>query len=153
MKRVILAAVSTVAGLTMLLSFKTRPASTVAALPPATESPSPTTSTTAPSGSTNTGSAATPTPTTVTGAAAQTRYGPVQVQITVSNGKITAVDAVEYPTESSRDAEINAYAIPRLDQEALTARSANIDMISGAAYTSSGFINSLQSALNKAGLS
>src|SRR5436305_1740014 len=83
----------------------------VAALPPATESPSPTTSTTGPSGSTDTGPTPTPSPApapstgtqTVTGSAAQTRYGPVQVQITVTNGKITAVDAVDYPTESPRD--------------------------------------------------
>ena len=88
----------------------------------------------------------------MTGEAADTRYGPVQVQITVRNGQITGVNAVEYPQESSRDEQINAYAIPQLNQEALAAKSANIDMVSGATYTSSGYLTSLQSALNQAGL-
>jgi uncharacterized protein with FMN-binding domain len=88
----------------------------------------------------------------VTGSGASTRYGPVQVQVTVTNGQITSVDAVEYPTQSGRDRQINARAVPELNQEAVTAQSAKIDMVSGATYTSTGYITSLQSALNKAGL-
>jgi uncharacterized protein with FMN-binding domain len=90
--------------------------------------------------------------TTVTGSAAQTKYGPVQVQLTVANGQITAVDAVVYPTSSSRDRQINARAIPQLDQEALTAQNAKIDTVSGATYTSTGYRTSLQSALDQAGV-
>ena len=90
--------------------------------------------------------------TTVTGDASDTRYGPVQVQITVKNGKITNVTATQYPSTDPRDQQINAYAIPALDQEALQAGNANINMISGATYTSDGYIASLQSALGKAGL-
>jgi uncharacterized protein with FMN-binding domain len=89
---------------------------------------------------------------TVTGTAAQTRYGPVQVALTVANGQLTAVDAVDYPQDRARDVQINSYAIPVLDQEALAAKTSNIDMVSGATYTSAGYISSLQSALNKAGL-
>ena len=163
MRRVIGAAVSTVAGLIMLLSFKTHAVPTTLAAPAAAASgagPS-TTATTAtasggvsgaagpPASTTTTGGAST---VTVTGNAASTRYGPVQVQITVTNGKITAVDAVEYPTARSRDVQINAWAVPQLDHEALAAQSAKINMISGATYTSSGYITSLQSALDKAGL-
>jgi Uncharacterized protein conserved in bacteria len=70
----------------------------------------------------------------------------------VTNGKLTDVTAVEYPSENPRDQEINSYAIPALNQEALAAGSAKIDMISGATYTSQGYIDSLQSALDKAGL-
>jgi uncharacterized protein with FMN-binding domain len=89
---------------------------------------------------------------TVVGDPASTRYGPVRVQITVANGRITSVKAVEYPTGSGRARQINTYAIPELNQETLAASSARIDMISGATYTSSGYITSLQSALDKAGL-
>ena len=88
----------------------------------------------------------------VTGDVADTRWGPVEVRITVTNGQLTDVNAVEYPSENPRDQEINSYAIPALNHEALAAGSAQIDMISGATYTSQGYITSLQSALDKAGL-
>lgn len=171
MRRVIAAAAGTVVGLIMLLSFKTRSAPPVAvAVGPTTSSPatsSPSTdsptagSPTAPSpgsGTPNTATGSTSPTTsasatrTVTGAAASTRYGPVQVQITLTGGRVTAVNAVVYPTDTSRDQEINSFAIPRLNQEAVAAKSAKIDMISGATYTSTGYITSLQSALSKAGL-
>ena len=74
------------------------------------------------------------------------------MQITVQNGTLTAVNAVVYPQNNSRDEQINSYAIPQLNQEAMSAKSANIDMVSGATYTSDGYIGSLQSALDKAGL-
>ena len=74
------------------------------------------------------------------------------MRITVQNGTITAVEAIEYPQNNPRDQQINAYAIPQLNQEALSAKSASIDMVSGATYTSEGYVGSLQSALDKAGL-
>jgi uncharacterized protein with FMN-binding domain len=79
-------------------------------------------------------------------------YGPVEVQITVKNGKVTAAQAVQYPQDSPRDQQINSYAIPVLNQEAVSAGSAHIDAVSGATYTSGGYVTSLQSALDKAGL-
>jgi len=88
---------------------------------------------------------------TVTGDAAQTRYGPVQLQVTFSGKKITKIQVLEYPTESGRDQEINSYAIPQLNQQAMSAQSANIDGVSGATYTSEGYQQSLQSAIDKAG--
>ena len=91
--------------------------------------------------------------TTVTGAVAQTRWGPVQVQLTVSGGKITDVDVLQYPDGNGRDAEINDYALPILVQETIsTPRAPSIDMVSGATVTSTGYIQSLQSALDQAGL-
>jgi uncharacterized protein with FMN-binding domain len=90
--------------------------------------------------------------TTVTGTTASTRWGPVQVQITVAGGKVTAVDVVQYPDGNGRDREINSYAIPTLVQETLSAQNANIDMVSGATVTSDGYLTSLQSALDKAGI-
>ena len=82
----------------------------------------------------------------------QTRWGPVQVQITVDGGQITDVAAVQYPDGNGRDQEINSYALPVLAQEALAAQGANIDHVSGATVTSDGYVQSLQSALDQANL-
>jgi uncharacterized protein with FMN-binding domain len=81
---------------------------------------------------------------------AQTRWGPVQVAITVSGGKITDVAVPIYPNNNRRDEEINADALPALRQETLSAQSADIDAISGATVTSDGYIESLQAALDAA---
>jgi uncharacterized protein with FMN-binding domain len=88
--------------------------------------------------------------TTVNGAPADTRYGPVQVQVSVRNRRIIRADAIVYPMDSSRDQEINSQAIPQLDDETLRAQSAQIDTVSGATYTSDGYRQSLQSALDAA---
>ena len=166
MRRVILAIVGTVAGLVVLLSFKTHSTS-AAATPPAAISgtsgtsaraSTPTSSSSASSSSSSSPSASSSPSSiagaakTVTGTAADTIYGPVQVQITVKNGKVTAAQAVQYPQGSSRDQQINSYAIPVLNQEAVSASSASIDAVSGATYTSGGYVTSLQSALDKAGV-
>ncbi|WP_329246200.1 FMN-binding protein [Streptomyces sp. NBC_01478] len=87
---------------------------------------------------------------TVTGDVVTTEYGPVQVRITVAGGKITKADAVQAPSGGTSDQK-TALAIPKLNQEAVAAGSANIDSVSGASYTSGGYKKSLQSALDKAG--
>ena len=87
---------------------------------------------------------------TFTGAAAETRWGPVQTRITVANGRITAVDVVQYPTGNPKDREINADAVPALVDETVRAQGADIDMVSGATVTSTGYLDSLQSALDQA---
>ena len=89
---------------------------------------------------------------TYTGSVAQTRWGPVQVQITVQGDKITKVTVLQQPNGNHKDAEINSYALPILVQDTLTAQSAQIDMVSGATVTSDGYITSLQSALDQAGI-
>ena len=89
---------------------------------------------------------------TFTGATFQNRFGPVQVQITVENGKITAAKALQYPNGDFRSASISQQAIPYLVQETLQAQSANIQGVGGASYTSYGWYQSLQSALAKAGM-
>ncbi|MEP6852216.1 MAG: FMN-binding protein [bacterium] len=89
---------------------------------------------------------------TYDGAVTGTRWGDVQVQITVSAGKITAVRVLQVPSGNSRDQEINDQAVPILNQEVLSAQSANIDTVSGATVTSDGYITSLQAALDQAGL-
>jgi hypothetical protein len=88
---------------------------------------------------------------TVDGDAAQTRYGPVQLRLTLSGTRITAVTAIQLPNDNPRDQEISDFAIPQLTQETLTAQNARIDTVSGATYTSEGYVQSLQSALDKAG--
>ncbi|WP_245630512.1 FMN-binding protein [Granulicoccus phenolivorans] len=74
------------------------------------------------------------------------------MRITVSGGKVTAAEAITYPTESGKDRMINSRAIPVLNSAAVKAQSANIDMVSGATYTSQGYKQSLQSALDQAHL-
>jgi uncharacterized protein with FMN-binding domain len=140
MRRVSLWFLSTVAVVALLFGYKTStsgPTATAAAVA------SPTTS-----GTSTTADGAK----TVTGSVAQTRWGPVQVAITVAAGKITAVDVPVYPDGNGRDREINADALPVLVQSTLTAQNANIDMVSGATVTSTGYLQSLQSALDQAGL-
>ncbi len=89
---------------------------------------------------------------TFTGDAAMTRYGPVQVKITVADGKITKSVVTQVPWTDRRDQEINSQAVPILNSEVLSAQSANIDMVGGATFTSQGYIQSLQSAIDQAGL-
>jgi uncharacterized protein with FMN-binding domain len=166
MRRVALALFSTVTGLVMLLGFKTH-GSTATGVPAAVStsgegSPSSASSSaaaTAPSsaasssaGSSSSAPSSAATTKTITGDSVDTRWGPVQVQITVTDGKITAANAIVYPQNNGRDQQINSYAIPQLNQETLAASSAQIDMVSGATYTSEGYLGSLQSALDKAGL-
>jgi uncharacterized protein with FMN-binding domain len=76
----------------------------------------------------------------------------VQVQITVAGGKVTAVGVPVHPQNNRRDGEINARALPVLVRETLDAQSADIDMVSGATVTREGSVESLQSALDRAGL-
>ncbi|MGW5133503.1 FMN-binding protein [Streptomyces sp. NPDC004135] len=137
-RRAVLAGAATVSGIVLLLSLKpaSDPGSAQAAggqLPPAAAGQ-------APQGGVNGA---------VTGDAAQTQYGPVQVRVTMSNGKITKAEAVQTPKGGQSD-QITANAVPRLNQAAVAAQSADIDAVSGATYTSAGYKKSLQSALDKA---
>jgi uncharacterized protein with FMN-binding domain len=90
--------------------------------------------------------------TTYIGSVAETRWGPVQVKITVQGGKITNVTVLQQPDGNQRDAEINSQALPILIDETVKAQSANIDMVSGATVTSDGYVRSLQAALDEAGI-
>ncbi|WP_369221795.1 FMN-binding protein [Streptomyces sp. R39] len=167
LRRVMLASAATVSGIVMLLALKPHTAPTVitdsaAPAPSVGSSASPGASSGSgsssgsgksgtSSGSGKSGSSSTGTK-TVTGNTVQTRWGPVQVKVTIKNGKITDVTAVQYPSENPRDQQINDYALPQLRSEALAAQSASIDTVSGATYTSEGYQQSLQSALDSAGL-
>src|SRR6478752_2781512 len=100
------------------------------------------------SGSTSTSSAAK----TYAGDAVMTRYGNVQVQITVTSGKITAAEVLQVPWNDRHDQMINSAAVPVYNQEAVSAQSAQIDVVSGATYTWDGYTQSLQSAIDQANL-
>ncbi|MCR6689078.1 FMN-binding protein [Cellulomonas sp.] len=101
-------------------------------------------------GSSGTGSSGTAADGTYTGGVAQTRWGPVQVEITVEQGSITSAQAVQYPDDNPRDQAINAYAVPQLNSEVIAAQNAQIDMVSGATVTSEGYLASLQDAIDQA---
>ena len=103
----------------------------------------------------NSGTASTTTSGALTydGSVVSTRYGNVQVQITVEDGKVTKSIVLQVPWNDRKDQEINSRAVPTLNAETVQAQSADIDMVSGATYTSKGYIESLQAALDQAHLS
>ncbi|MFD5164051.1 FMN-binding protein [Streptomyces hawaiiensis] len=136
-RRAVLAGAATVSGIVLLLSLK--PASDPGSAQAAGQAP-PAAAGQAPQGGVNGA---------VTGDAAQTQYGAVQVRLTMNNGKITQAEAVQAP-KGGRSDQITASSVPRLNQAAVTAQSAEIDAVSGATYTSAGYKKSLQSALDKA---
>jgi uncharacterized protein with FMN-binding domain len=168
MKRVLLSITGTVLGLVALLSFKTHghPVSAAGALPSAGLPGTSTSAAPSTSAGTSAGtSAAPPNPSksrsssssasasrTIAGDAIQTQYGVVQVQVQVSGTKITNVSFLQLTAYDGRSQEINSYAAPILLQETLAAQNANIDTVSGASYTTAGYEQSLQSALDKAGI-
>lgn len=169
MRRVAFAIASTIAGLIGLLTFKTESlGSAVSSAAVSTTHVGTTTTSSGTTGSTTTkststrksstttksttSSSAAAAPKRVTGSVINTQYGPVQVQITVAAGKVTAATAVQYPNGDPRSQQINAYAVPILQKETVGISStSSVDMVSGATYTSNGYLQSLQSALDQAG--
>ena len=155
MRRVILAVTATIAGLVALLSFKSHapalPAAATSGTGGGSSAASSSSSSSVP-GEFPTGSAASSPPageTAITGPVAHTAYGPVQVQLIVRHSKIIKVAILQQPTNTIHDIQIGEFAFPRLIGETLAAQSAKIDAVSGASYTSAGYISSLQSALDR----
>ena len=156
MRRVILAVTGTIAGLVALLSFKSHPPSLSAAATSGTgggsvSSSSSSSSSSSVPGEFPTGSQAASLPageTAFTGQVANTVYGPVQVQLIVRNNEIIKVAILQQPTNTIHDIQIGQFAFPELISETLKAQSAKIDAVSGASYTSAGYIQSLQNALD-----
>jgi uncharacterized protein with FMN-binding domain len=144
MRRITLWLLSTVAAVVLLFSYRTSTGGGTA-----------TSAATAATASTESGTSAGTSSggTTYQGSVAQTRWGPVQVAITVADRKITRVTVPTYPDGNGRDREINARALPVLNQETLAAQNADIDTVSGATVTSDGYKESLQAALDAAHLS
>jgi uncharacterized protein with FMN-binding domain len=153
---------ATAIGVILLFSFQTPPAApAIAMTPPSTSSSAPTATATPagapPSGGASPTPTATPTPAAVglksgtfTGQGFGNPYGNVQVQVVISGGKISDVKTLQYPSDHQQSVFINSQALPLLRQEVLRAQSAQIDIISGATYTSQGYAQSVQSALDMA---
>jgi len=169
MRRIVSTILSTISIMVLLFSYHTSSSSaTVSASPlvqqPASADPNPPSGSSKRGGTSKGGGSSTtrpspaarpsPAPAAIayTGGVASTRWGPVQVRITVRGGKVTRAQAVQYPQGTSQDAQINGYALPVLDQEVVQKQSASIDTISGATVTSDGYLQSLQSAIDQAHL-
>lgn len=172
MRRAAIVIAATGAGLAAVLSF--HPGSSALHDAATTTTPS-TSATSTGSGSTSAGSGSTTTPSTgatstgsgsssgssgsstgtrtLTGtdeAIAGGQYGDLQVKVTIDNGKIVKVDLAALNTNDPRSGEIASYAVPQLEQQTISAQSANIQGVSGATYTSQAYEASLQAALDKA---
>ena len=150
MRRIVFAIMSTITAVVLLFSYRTSTSSTMAGGGPLAQQSGPAGSTSQSRSSIKGGAAASTA--TYTGDSVDTRWGPVQVRITVQSGKITASEAVNYPQNNSRDTEINGFALPILNQEVVQQQSASIDTVSGATVTSEGYLQSLQSAIDQAHL-
>ena len=171
MRRITTAIVATISGVVLLFSYHTSTMGSraVASAPglvlaarettatvPSTTAQQPATdaapaATTDPPPATTTATPASTKPKVVDGASIDTRWGPVQVEVTIASGKITDVQPLAVPYDNGKSQEINNYAVPILRQEIIDAQSAQIDTVSGATYTSGGYRDSLQSALDKIG--
>ncbi len=161
MKRALLSIAGTVVGLVALLDFKSHQSPVGVAVGVAPTSPQPTATPSTRHRATSGSTAKKPRRRTSSssaasghfvGSAIQTQYGVVQVAVTVADGKITNVSFPQLTAFDPHSAEINSQAAPILVQETMSAQSAQIDTVSGATYTSGGYIQSLQSALDRAGL-
>ena len=171
MKRIVLWVLSTLSAVVVLFGYHTSTSSVMATGSEGAFSTSLQGQTTAGSGSSTTTSGAAPptdsssgspsassdqstsgSATTVTGDAAQTRYGAVQVQLEVTGSTITNVSILQYPDQDGRDLQISNFSLPQLIQDTLDSQGDSVSMVSGATYTSEGYLQSLQSALDQAGL-
>lgn len=155
MKRVMAALGATVTALVLLFSYRTSLGDTVVALSGSAAKVVTAGSTGEVTSAASSPGAPGPNPsssavTVINGATEQTPYGPVQVQVTFTGAKISQITALQQPTADRRSQQINTVALPQLQSEALTAQSASIDVVSGATYTTQGYIASLQSAIDAA---
>lgn len=162
MKRSPIVLSATVAGLAATLAFNPhKPATATATQSASTTSASTPSQSASASGTTTSGSSGSPgassssstssAPKSATSDAIDTQYGPIQLKVTVANGKIKSIEALEAPSNDPKSQSINAYAVPQLTQSALSRQDGTVDAVSGATFTSHGYASALQSALDKAG--
>ena len=142
MRRITLWLMSTVAAVVLLFSYRTSTMGADAATAAAAEGAGSSGGT----GTTTSGAGTASGGTTYRGSVASTRWGNVQVTITVADGRITSVAVPIYPNSNGKDKQINAEALPILTKETVAAQSADIDTVSGATVTSDGYKESLLDA-------
>src|SRR5450631_3377627 len=166
MRRAVIVTGITIVGVASILNYKTAPLrlGVLAAVPPTPSAPTPSASPVAtpgasPSPSATTAPSPSPSPSgpavingTFTGSDVANRFGDVVVRVVISNGHISDVQAVTLPTDRAESAYISSVVGPMLRTEVLQAQSANIDIISGATYTSQSYAQSLETALQQAHL-
>jgi len=153
MRRALPAALATVGGLALLANFHTAPGvKRLAGAVPTTIATPASGSSPPPSGT----SAPTTTPTTAAGGVRQldgpaipTQFGDVQVRVIENGGRITDVQPLQMPFDHRRSEEITQTVTPMLHDEVLQAQNAQINLISGATYTSDAYQQSLQAALDQ----
>ena len=153
MRRALPALIATFGGLVLLMSFHTsagvKPRAIVASAPittPASGSSPPPSATNPPTTSgTSTGAKQ------VDGPVITTQFGDVQVRVKLANGRITDIQPLQMPFDRQHSEEITQAVTPLLHDEVLQAQSAQIDLISGATYTSDAYQQSLQAALSQVG--
>jgi uncharacterized protein with FMN-binding domain len=152
MRRVIPVILATAGGAALVASFHTTPEAggVVAQATPSSTTLEP--STTRPTSRLRPITTTTVATLTLDGSVIQTRFGPVQVRATVRGRSLLDVQAMQLPSAHPRSAEISRQAEPMLREEALSAQSAQINIISGASYTSAGYRESLQAALDRVGM-
>jgi uncharacterized protein with FMN-binding domain len=155
MRRAPIVVSATIAGTAAVLAFHPRTptvptatASTASAASSAAQSAGTSSSTTGGTSAAGTGTGVSG---TATGDSIATRYGNAQVRVTVKDGKIVQIDALQLQANDPRSVQISSTAAPILQQEALAAQTAGVDAVSGATYTSASYTQSLQSALDKLG--
>jgi len=160
MKRSVIVTGAAMVGVAWLVSYRVTPHTTgfASALPP--QSPSPNQPSPSPTDSGSPSSSPSPTPSpspsptgangTFTGSDFPNRFGDVQVKVIISNGHITDVQPIQMPQDRAQSAYISQVAGPMLHDEVIQAQSAQIDIISGATYTSQSYAQSVESALQKA---
>jgi uncharacterized protein with FMN-binding domain len=158
-KRALIATGITIAGLAAIAGYRVSPHSLgvgAAVLPTAPPTPTSMPSPDAPPATTPKASPSPSTPAalsgTFTGSDFPNRFGDVAVRVVISNGHITDVQALQLPSDRAQSAYISQVAGPMLRSEVLQAQSANIDVISGATYTSQSYAQSVESALQQAHL-
>jgi uncharacterized protein with FMN-binding domain len=155
MRRALITTAATVVGVVYILNFKVTPHVAALAEAPAAQgegvqpatpgasTPPPTTPTPANNGVLDG---------TFTGPSVFVRFGNVQVRIVVSGGRVADLQAIDLPSDRSRSVEISQFSGPVLRQEAIRAQSARINVVSGATYTSFGYAQSIEGALQQAHL-
>jgi uncharacterized protein with FMN-binding domain len=151
MRRAVIVTGATIVGVTWIAGYKIESHPTgVAAAPPSR----PTATPTEPSPTATASGSPSPSPTTpngtFTGIDSPNRFGDVQVRVVISNGRITDVQSIQMPFDRARSEYISQVAGPMLRSEVLQAQSAQIDIISGATYTSESYAQSVESALQQA---
>ncbi len=163
-RRAVVAIATTAIALVLLLNFKTPSAPILGSTPFAVGQPSAQaalapTAAAGSSAGTGTAPAASSSPVQsstslkngqYSGPVEQIPFGNVQVRVTIQGGKIVDVQALQLPTAQARSQQLGQYAAPILRQEALQAQSAQINLVSGATYTSEAYAQSLQGALDQA---